>query len=531
MSTPGAPGSETSSGAEGTAGRQPPGGDVPAGAGGEPGEQDVHVAAEYPGGGPAAHDVAAEGAYRAGGPAADDVAAEGAYRAGGPAAHDVAAEGAYRAGGPAAHDVGGQGEHPGGPGYPPYGLPPYASLPGERSPYGSAPYGSPYGSAPVGSPPGGPPFGGSSSGRAPGERGRPRMWSRVGAGVAAVLIAAGTGAGVLIGYAAWPASGGGSSGLGPMSSVSGGSTGATSTVSQVSAGLVDINVTLGYQRASAAGTGMVLTSSGEVLTNNHVIQGATSISVTDVGNGKNYSANVVGYDSSQDVAVLQLAGASGLTTVQLGDSSAVRVGESVVAIGNAGGAGGTPSSAAGTVTAVDQTIVASDQGGGSAQQLTGLIATDADVAAGDSGGPLVDSSGHVIGMDTAGSAGRAAQNGTGLGFAIPINEAASIARQIESGTSSSTVHIGATAFLGVGVADTVDGAGITSVLSSGPAAQAGLAAGDTIISIDGQAITGAQSLTDQLLTKQPGAKVQIRYLDSTGTQHTTTVQLASGPPQ
>ena len=361
----------------------------------------------------------------------------------------------------------------------------------------------------------------------------------MGAGIAAVLVAAGTGAGVLIGHAAWPASGGGSS-LGPTSSVSSGETGAAAVASKVSAGLVDINVTLGYQQACAAGTGMVLTSNGEVLTNNHVIEGATSISVTDVGNGRTYNANVVGYDRSHDVAVLQLVGASGLTTVKLGNSSAVQVGESVVAVGNAGGAGGTPSYAAGSVTAVDQSIVAGDHSGGSSQRLTGLIATDADVAAGDSGGPLVDGSGQVIGMDTAGSAGNGGQfgggrfgggqSGTGQGYAIPINEAASIASQIEAGTSSSTVHIGATAFLGIGVADT-NGAEITSVLSGGAAAQAGLATGDTITSLDGQAVTGGRSLTDLLLAKRPGATVQMQYLDSNGTQHTTSVQLASGPPQ
>jgi S1-C subfamily serine protease len=168
----------------------------------------------------------------------------------------------------------------------------------------------------------------------------------------------------------------------------------------------------------------------------------------------------------------------------------------VLALGNAGGAGGTPAYAAGSVTALDQTIVAGEQGGGSAQQLSGLIATDADVVAGDSGGPLVDSSGRVIGMDTAGSAGGtgrfgAGQAAAGQGYAIPINEAASIARQIEAGTGSGTVHIGATAFLGVGVADTGNGAQITSVLPGGAAARAGLVAGDTITAIDGRAAVGA----------------------------------------
>jgi S1-C subfamily serine protease len=139
----------------------------------------------------------------------------------------------------------------------------------------------------------------------------------LGAGIAAALLA-GTGAGVLIGHAAW-ANPGGASTLGPASSVSGDSTSAASVASRVSPGLVDINVTLGYQQARAAGTGMVLTPNGEVLTNNHVIEGATSISVTDVGNGRTYSANVVGYDRTHDVAVLQLVGASGLTTVTLGN--------------------------------------------------------------------------------------------------------------------------------------------------------------------------------------------------------------------
>jgi S1-C subfamily serine protease len=401
----------------------------------------------------------------------------------------------------------------------------------------------------------------------------------VGAAIAAVLVAVGTGAGVLIGQATSAGSN-----VGPVSSVTGGQiggqtggqTGAAAVASKVSPGLVDINVTLGYQQANAAGTGMVLTSSGEVLTNNHVVEGATSIQVTDIGNGKTYDANVVGYDRSVDVAVLQLVGASGLSTVTLGNSSAVQTGDSVVAVGNAGGTGGTPSYAAGSVTAVNQSIVASDQSGGPSQQLTGLIATDANVVAGDSGGPLVDSAGQVIGMDTAGSVSNSGQpgggqlgggrfgggqagggqfgggqfgggqfgggqagggqtsggqTGGGQGYAIPIDQAASIAGQIEAGSSSSTVHIGATAFLGVGVADGSNGALITSVLSGGAAAQAGLTTGDTITSLDGQAVTAGRSLTDLMLTERPGKTVQVQYLDSSGIQHTTSVQLASGPPQ
>src|SRR6202011_639954 len=196
----------------------------------------------------------------------------------------------------------------------------------------------------------------------------------------------------------------------------------------------------GLQQAPSAGTGIVLTSNGEVLTNNHVIQGATSIKVTDVGNGQTYTATVVGYDASHDVAVLQLQNASGLTTASLGNSSSVQAGDNVVALGNAGGTGGTPSVATGTVTALNQSITASDQASGVSEQLTGLIQTNANIQPGDSGGPLVNSYGQVIGMDTAASTGYTFQSqgqaGQTQAYSIPINEATSIAQQIEAGTTS-----------------------------------------------------------------------------------------------
>ena len=175
--------------------------------------------------------------------------------------------------------------------------------------------------------------------------------------------------------------------------------------SKVDPGLVDINTTLGYQQEQAAGTGIVLSSNGVILTNNHVIDGATSISVTDVGNHKTYTASVVGYDRTKDIAVLQLHNASGLQTATLGNSSNASVGEDVVGVGNAGGTGGTPSAAGGTVTALNQSITASDDGDGTSEQLSGLIETNADIQPGDSGGALVDTSGDVLGIDTAASAG------------------------------------------------------------------------------------------------------------------------------
>jgi len=164
-----------------------------------------------------------------------------------------------------------------------------------------------------------------------------------------------------------------------------------------------VTATLGYRDAISAGTGMVLTTSGWVITNNHVIEGATSTTVTDVGNHRTYQAAVVGYDHGQDIAVLQLAATSGLETVSLSTSSAVSVGEKVLALGNAQGQGGTPAAATGVVTALGQSIIATDQFAGISEQLTGLIQTDVELQPGDSGGPLVSPAGQVIGMNTAGS--------------------------------------------------------------------------------------------------------------------------------
>jgi S1-C subfamily serine protease len=220
-------------------------------------------------------------------------------------------------------------------------------------------------------------------------------------------------------------------------------------------GVVIIETNLGYQGGQAAGTGMVLTSSGEVLTNNHVVEGATSIKAIIPGTSKSYDAKVLGYSATDDVAVIQLSGASGLDTISPANSDSVQVGQSVTALGNAGGTGSlTP--AQGQVTGLNRSITAGDEAGGSSEQLSGLIETDANVQPGDSGGPLLDSSGHVIGMDTAASSGNGfasmyGQSGGADAYAVPINHALSIAKQIESGNGSATVHVGGTAFLGVQV--------------------------------------------------------------------------------
>ncbi|MGC8471028.1 MAG: S1C family serine protease [Acidimicrobiales bacterium] len=349
------------------------------------------------------------------------------------------------------------------------------------------------------------------------------------------------------------------SATGKITSAAGAPANIATIAAKVTPGLVDINTVLGYETEEAAGTGMVLTPTGKVLTNNHVIEGSTKISVTDLGNGKTYAASVLGYTRTQDVAVIQLKGASGLETVHIGNSSSVKVGEPIVGIGNAGGTGGRPSAAGGSVTALDQSITASDQGslGTTTEHLTGMIETNADIRPGDSGGPLVTTSGTVVGMDTAASAaqGFSFQGvSTGQGYSIPINEAMSFARQIIAGKSSSTVHIGGTPFLGVyveatttrttvggfGFGSTVTGtpsstaapatgAAVANVIPGTPAQRAGLAPGDVITKVAGATVTSPSGLTKIMLRYHPGNSVSVAWTTRSGQSESATVTLANGP--
>lgn len=305
---------------------------------------------------------------------------------------------------------------------------------------------------------------------------------------------------------------------------------AAAVAAKVDPGIVDINTVLGFRNGAAAGTGMVLTSTGEVLTNNHVVAGATVIRATVVTTGRTYTATVVGTDPADDVAVIQLRGASGLKTVSTGDSSRVGVGTSVVAIGNALGAGGTPSAVDGRITGLNRTITAGDASGGGQEQLAGLIQTDAALQPGDSGGPLVTADGKVIGMDTAASSNYRFQAASGVSFAIPINTALSIAKQMEAGTAVNGGTIGATGFLGVQVDSTqTGGAVIAGVQPNTPAEAAGLAAGDTITSVNGRTVDSASALTSILRTYKPRAKVTLGWTDASGQAHSTTVTLGTAP--
>ncbi|WP_068013345.1 S1C family serine protease [Nocardia mexicana] len=303
----------------------------------------------------------------------------------------------------------------------------------------------------------------------------------------------------------------------------------TDAAQRVAPGIVTVNTELGPQGGGSAGTGIVLTSDGDVLTNNHVVEGATRIEVTSVGNGKTYPATVLGYDRTNDLAVLRLSGASGLPTAPLGDSGKVAVGDEIVGVGNAGGTG-SPSAASGRVTALDRSITASDESSGSSEQLTGLIQVAANIQPGDSGGPLVNKDGQVIGVNTAASQGFRLGAGGGEGFAIPINKARSIAEQIRAGTGSGTVHVGPSAFLGITVSDANgQGALVRNIVRGGPAEQLGLAPGSVITDIDGDRIDSANALIATMDKHHPGDNVNLTWTDRTGRTQTAKVELAKGP--
>ncbi|MGH2850608.1 MAG: S1C family serine protease [Solirubrobacteraceae bacterium] len=367
-------------------------------------------------------------------------------------------------------------------------------------------------------------------------------------GLLVAVIAAVSGA--AIAHVAWPGSSSPSGSNSPLRQFAGlqpqsgnGSSATTTSVAQrIDPGVVDIDTQIasGDNGGEAAGTGMVISPNGEVLTNNHVISEAAKITATDIGNGRTYAAHVVGYDASHDVAVLQLENASGLATVPLGDSSTVRAGQTVVTIGNAGGVGGTPSAAGGSVAGLNQSITAADDLSNTYEKLTGLIQIDGQLQPGDSGGPLVNAAGKVIGMDTAASSTFSFQGSNGAGFAIPINTALSIAKQITAGHGSGTIHIGATPMLGVLVAQNhscssfggpiggYNGALVCEALSGTPAAAAGLTEGDTIVELGGHTVGSASALVRVKDLYHPGDHVAVAWLDTGGGRHAAILRLGTG---
>ncbi|OMC38438.1 serine protease [Mycobacterium sp. GA-1841] len=290
-----------------------------------------------------------------------------------------------------------------------------------------------------------------------------------------------------------------------------------------------IDTVVDYQQAYGIGTGIVLSPTGEVLTNYHVVQGANSILATVAG--RQFPADLVGYDRQHDIAVLQLHGAGGLLPAPVGDSAALAPGARVVALGNAGGTNAPLTREVGTVSAFGRTVNAEDELTGSTDEINGLFEFAAPVRAGDSGGPVVNDAGQVVGMTTAASVNFRMGPG-GKGFAIPINDAMSVAGQIRSRTPSNSVHIGPPTMLGVGVRTAQrqnGGVIIQDVIRGGPAEAAGLIPGDLLVNIDDVRLDSARTLTLVLDQHYPGDVIALTWLDAAGQQRTGKATLAAGP--
>ena len=314
---------------------------------------------------------------------------------------------------------------------------------------------------------------------------------------------------------------------------------AAAIAAKVDPAIVDINTVLGS--GQAAGTGMIISSTGEILTNNHVVSGSTSITVTVQGRSQSYAAHVVGVDVSQDVAVIQIDGSvSGLPTVKFANSSSLQVGDTVVAIGNALGKGGTPHATEGQVTALDQTITASE-GGGTSETLNGMVETDAVIYEGDSGGALVNTSGQVVGMITAGQAQGFRSSASNVGFAIASNTAVGVANRIRAHEQAADLTYGQVGFMGVSV-QTLDaytasqlGIGVSSgalvegVQPGSPAAAAGITRYSVITNVAGSAVTSSSTLGTAVRSHQPGDRVSVTWVDKSGT-HTATLTLGGVNP-
>lgn len=300
----------------------------------------------------------------------------------------------------------------------------------------------------------------------------------------------------------------------------------TAATAEQQVGVVTIATTLGYSGGSSAGTGMALTTDGLVLTNHHVVEGATAISVTVESTGETYEATVVGTDASADVALLRLTDAQGLATVTLDDDGGADVGDTVTAVGNAEG-GGVLVAAAGEVTGTDETMTAATSSNGEAETLSGLIEFSAAVVSGDSGGPVLDDEGEVVGITTAASVGGT----TTVAYAIDIVDAVAIVQQIESGVETNTVQIGYPAFLGIGLGvDSGAGAVVEGVIDGAPAASAGLTAGDVVTGVDGTPVTSSTALSALLGGHEPGDTVTLTWTDAeTGATQQAAVTLAQGP--
>ncbi|MGI8867571.1 MAG: S1C family serine protease [Mycobacteriales bacterium] len=322
------------------------------------------------------------------------------------------------------------------------------------------------------------------------------------------------------------------------------------SVQQVAAKVMPsvVSITVATSGGGDEGTGVILTSDGEILTNNHVVEAAANgggtLSVT-LSTGRTVKASILGRDRVTDLAVVKAARVSGLTPATLGSSADVAVGQPVVAIGSPLGLSGSVTS--GIISALNRPVQTSSPGQGGqgdpygggqgrsapASQATVIdaIQTDAAINPGNSGGPLVDLQGRVIGINSAiaplGDSSSSSQSGSiGLGFAIPIDEARPVVAQLAAGTKATHARLGVSASDSASATGVGTGAQVRSVTSGGAAAGAGLRTGDVITKVDGRQIDTSDALVAAVRAHRPGEAVTVTYTRD-GSSHTATVRLGS----
>ena len=285
----------------------------------------------------------------------------------------------------------------------------------------------------------------------------------------------------------------------------------TTVVAQVVNQLADSVVTINSQisdatgEGEASGTGVVLTADGEILTNAHVVEGATGVTVRFAGETEPRTATVLASDAGNDLALLKID-ATNLKPATFAQPGTIRIGDQVIAIGYALALDGGPSVTSGIISALKRTII-TESGA-----LNGLIQTDAAISSGNSGGPLVNLRGEVVGINTAVARSDVNQAATNIGFSISVDEIVPVLEQLRSQASGVARQEG---FLGVGLAARTDGgqgAIITSVQPDSPASLAGIQEDDIVLSVDGEPIDGQAGLVAAIRDAAPGQTVEIEIL-------------------
>jgi putative serine protease PepD len=379
---------------------------------------------------------------------------------------------------------------------------------------------------PLGPPPAGPPYGSAPRRRPTPPWGRKARKATAGAILVAVAIGSGVTGALIAGGDTTKTV------VAAQSPVSiSGSTAPSQTLAKVAAAVSPSVVSINVETSNGGdtGSGIILSSDGTIVTNNHVVSAAANgggtISVK-FSDGSTAPATIVGRDPDTDLAVIKASGVSGKTAATLGSTGTVHVGDTVLAIGSPLGLEGSVTS--GIVSALHRTVLlGSEDGSGSGASVSDAIQTDASINPGNSGGPLVDDQGKVIGINSAiaslGQSASGSQSGSiGVGFAIPIEEVRSVTDQLSKGQTPK--H----ALLGVQINDDPNGGAlITSVQSGSAAAKAGLQSGDVITQVDQATINDGSSLSEVIRAHNPGDKVTVHYSRG-GAARSTTVTLGSG---